>query len=89
LERQGLNIIKIVQAKYNRVSHKIGEHGKMRGKWMKPELVVIIRGKPEESILVLCKNDILGGPVQDHAPGSFLCLTNNEVCIQCDLPTAT
>ena len=29
-------------------------------KWTRPQLVVLTRGKPEESVLVLCKNGILG-----------------------------
>ena len=30
--------------------------------WQKPALVVLVRTKPEEAVLVVCKNDGLVGP---------------------------
>jgi len=32
-----------------------------RRAWSKPELIVLVRGKPEEAVLTGCKNDQVGG----------------------------
>jgi len=29
-------------------------------KWKKPELIVLVRGNPEEAVLTFCKTDFLG-----------------------------
>ena len=61
----------------------------MKKSWEKPELVVLVRGKPEESVLQVCK-----GPRQQgygQGPDSWLyddCWheTNNAYCVNA-IPT--
>lgn len=31
-------------------------------KWETPELIVVVRSKPEEAVLETCKSDIISGP---------------------------
>ena len=38
-----------------------------RSAWSRPELIVIVRGKPEESVLDVCKTGGLVGPVPTYA----------------------
>jgi hypothetical protein len=35
--------------------------------WEKPKLIILVRGKPEEAILVFCKSAALSGA----SPGTF------------------
>ncbi|MBU1523187.1 MAG: hypothetical protein KKG50_00820 [Candidatus Omnitrophica bacterium] len=35
--------------------------GKGRKKWTTPQLIVLVRGKPEEGVLVTCKTEQAGG----------------------------
>ncbi len=44
----------------------------MKKKWEKPEIVVLVRGKPEEAVLWWCKNDLFGGPKEPDDLG-FTC----------------
>ncbi len=45
---------------------KIGR-GKMKKSWEKPELVVLVRSRPEESVLAFCKTGgASGSPVSTH-----------------------
>lgn len=38
----------------------------MKKKWDKPELIVLVRGRPEEKVLMLCKLLYAhGGPLDD------------------------
>ena len=39
----------------------------MKKRWVKPQLVVLVRGKPEESVLGICKTGTAGeaGPSTD------------------------
>ncbi len=37
----------------------------MKKVWQKPELVVLVRGKPEESVLAACKGGVFTGAVHD------------------------
>ena len=39
---------------------------KKKEKWVKPQLIVLVRGKPEESVLNACKVALEGGPIIDH-----------------------
>ena len=36
--------------------------GNKKGKWSKPKLIVLARGKPEERVLAYCKADPGAGP---------------------------
>jgi len=31
-------------------------------RWTRPEVIAIVRGRPEESVLSLCKGDVAGSP---------------------------
>jgi len=56
--------------------------------WKTPELIVLVRSRPEEAVLVACKNDTVGGGYfalntqcwySSHAPPddcAFMCLLN-------------
>ncbi len=39
-------------------------------KWTTPQLIVLVRGKPEERVLCVCKADFAASP--DVGPGSFI-----------------
>jgi len=41
--------------------------------WVEPELIVLVRGKPEEAVLVTCKTSGGGGPV----PANNQCQTTD------------
>jgi hypothetical protein len=36
-------------------------------KWKEPELIVMVRNKPEEAVLMACKADGIGGPTGQGA----------------------
>lgn len=38
------------------------EHGIVRKAWVKPELIVLARSRPEEAVLRLCKGYLSDGP---------------------------
>jgi hypothetical protein len=38
------------------------KEGKRGKKWEKPQMIVLLRGKPEESVLLSCKFDGKDGP---------------------------
>ena len=44
--------------------------------WKKPELIVLVRSKPEETVLLQCKHDFSNGPYQP--------LTCNVNGVSCD-----
>ena len=46
--------------------------------WRKPELIVLVRSKPEEDVLVICKfTSVRGGPSYvNHACRKTNCTTN-------------
>ncbi|MBN1996265.1 hypothetical protein JW935_01850 [candidate division KSB1 bacterium] len=44
----------------------------MKRKWDKPELVVLVRGKAEESVLAACKS--LGAGPGDNGPATLVSL---------------
>ena len=49
--------------------------------WSSPELIVLVRGKPEESVLVACKNR----STQPSAVNEYLgCATLGTYCYACD-----
>ena len=43
--------------------------------WQKPELIVVIRNTPEESVLQGCKNS-----TQHRGPGQRPCVANGNQC---------
>lgn len=49
-----------------KLTKQVSTRPKKKEKWKKPKLIVLVRGRPEESVLVGCKNAVLGGgPVSD------------------------
>ena len=54
------------------------------GTWTKPELVVIVRGRPEESVMGGCKSGVAGGAkgADESACASSLV----SQCVACDYP---
>jgi hypothetical protein len=48
--------------------------------WTKPELIVLVRNKPEEAVLGACKNDFGEGPGVVY----YLCYTLVSGCGTCD-----
>ncbi len=54
----------------------------MKKKWNKPELVVLVRGRAEESVLAACKS--IGAGPGDDGPAALVSLCMIESCIpQC------
>ncbi len=47
----------------------------MKKAWEKPQLVVLVRGKPEESVLVTCKK-----------AGGFGAPSSPTICDNCETP---
>jgi hypothetical protein len=46
-----------------------------RKQWQKPELIVLVRSKPEEAILLGCKYDVGNGPTR-HCNTAPRCVLN-------------
>ena len=57
----------------------------MRKVWEKPELVVLVRGKPEESVLAACK----GGSIAGASQAKAFCRGPNSCGPVCSLETTT
>ncbi len=57
----------------------------MKKVWEKPELVVLVRGKPEESVLASCKG---GSILVASNSGKDLCCNLNQ-CSKCSAVTTT
>ena len=61
----------------------------MKKRWVKPQLVVLVRGKPEESVLIACKTEGWESEIVDHA----MCDAGNkfggDVCEACLAVVAT
>ena len=49
--------------------------------WTEPELIVIVRGKPEEGVLWLCKDEFSGGGSGGQNGG---CWAEVGGCLSCD-----
>ena len=47
-----------------------------RRAWSSPELIVLVRGKPEEAVLEFCKSNSVKGP----GPGVAYNYCNAEIC---------
>jgi hypothetical protein len=55
----------------------------MKKPWSKPRLVVLVRGKPEEAILISCKaaNATTGDPMQ----WQVACIQDGDFCDVCSM----
>jgi len=47
--------------------------------WTEPELIVLVRSKPEEAILRACKTDVNAGPVETFR----ICIVYTVGCDWC------
>lgn len=56
-------------------------------KWDKPELIVLVRGKPEEMVLAQCKGGAFVGPSMIRS--GLGCRTVGVVCNLCDAVTSS
>lgn len=52
-------------------------------KWIKPELVIIVRNRPEEAVLWLCKNDD-GARATEENTDRGGCRYYSNVTIKCE-----
>jgi len=55
-------------------------------KWQNPELIVLVRGKPEETVLTGCKA-VVAGVVPDNTAGN--CSSGTVACTACYDPAAS
>jgi hypothetical protein len=39
-------------------------------KWIRPRLILLLRARPEENVLLACKGSIMSGP---QRPGNWAC----------------
>ena len=53
----------------------------MKKVWEKPKLVVLVRGKPEEVVLLACKTEPVAGVVPSGTWGG--CYGSLPVCSEC------
>jgi len=54
--------------------------------WTEPELIVLVRSKPEECVLAVCKHELVTGENENN--GSCL-LTFDVACPYCADPTSS
>jgi hypothetical protein len=60
----------------------LGRAGKGEKKpWVRPELIVLVRGRPEEAVLTACKGH---GLVLASAIGNFYCASIDTCVTGCD-----
>jgi hypothetical protein len=54
-----------------------------RRPWLKPELIVLVRNRPEEAVLAACKGGNANGPISQTEPGPFnqACRTRGAPCM--------
>jgi hypothetical protein len=50
-----------------------------RKQWVKPQLVILGRGTPEENVLTACKSNTIHGPESDGFSCAFTRLTSSGV----------
>jgi hypothetical protein len=49
-------------------------------KWIRPQLLVLTRGKPEEAVLTACKQGTWPGLPGDSNVNESTCIYNNVAC---------
>jgi hypothetical protein len=49
-------------------------------KWIKPKLVVLVKGRPEEAVLTICKYTRQTGPSRTNCSSTFIgnCSTSSK-----------
>ena len=55
---------------------------KTRKPWTRPELIVLVRGRPEEAVLVTCKEGFTGSKT-GPSNGDTACLNPRNSCAMC------
>jgi len=53
--------------------------------WQNPELIVLVRGKPEEAALSTCKGEVRGSPNDEAAA----CNIGSTACAVCEVPSVS
>ena len=65
--------------------------GNKKKRWVRPKLIVLVRGKPEERCLSLCK--VAGRPYVEiyNSNGECYGVTRHDMvtCVQCSTPIGT
>lgn len=57
----------------------------MKKEWMTPELIVLVRGRPEERVLDACKDGSASGPAYHFLPcQSYINQQTQYQCGTCD-----
>lgn len=54
----------------------------MKKKWKKPELIVLVRSRPEESVLAICKTG--GETIPPHEAAVLQGCSYTEGCAHCE-----
>jgi hypothetical protein len=50
--------------------------------WVEPELIVLVRSKPEEAVLVFCKTaDVIGGFSDTNSRCAYVPVMNCSACL--------
>ncbi len=62
---------------------KIVDNNIVKPVWRKPVLMVLVRKKPEETVLTLCKHDLSGPVTSDDFDGN--CLRIADCATPCDV----
>jgi hypothetical protein len=60
--------------------------------WQKPILIVLLRGKPEEAVLISCKTALSAPSSPNNIGGACFCpsgASGDLVCISCQCITAS
>jgi len=53
---------------------------KVKKTWKSPELIILIKGRPEERVLSCCKTDTITGPTSNLGN----CVVNGQHCNPCE-----
>ncbi len=58
----------------------------MKQAWQKPQLIVLVRSKPEEAVLAFCKGGTHTGPITNEGGCVYL---DFGFCVVCSNPSAS
>lgn len=62
----------------------MGQEPAGKGKWEKPALVVLVRGRPEEAILTTCKSGTVIPPFGEATNSNVACIDHaSSPCTAC------
>jgi hypothetical protein len=80
-------LIGFLSAIYNK--RRRGKMTESKKEWQKPELIVLVRSKPEEAVLAGCKGHSIGGGTSDTNTVNTLCSSQYAGCWTCDTLSET